>query len=216
MIGAPRAFQQIAFPMAGQRAIRDVGGPLTNGDGVDDLALRRTDASAGARMSKVALAAELPEQGALEHTATLNKQTSINRLGRHLHLRIAWKRVIEASPRFAEATTAARASSQRRAGEQGAWPAGTVWDADSGPRRVDLRAAARYRVRPPFRATSRLIVDGARRRARLMARNDRPRASCREISSRSVTVNASRDRRRGRGATPPSAPRCRRPNSRRA
>src|SRR5258708_13502811 len=43
-------------------------------------------------MSKVALPAELPQQGAFQDTATLNKHTSIDRLGRHLHIRIAWKR----------------------------------------------------------------------------------------------------------------------------
>ena len=46
---------------------------------------------------------------------------------------------IEASPRSAAATTAGRALSRRRAGEQGVWPAGTVWDDAPVPRRVNLR-----------------------------------------------------------------------------
>jgi hypothetical protein len=95
--GSSHAFQEVAFPMAGQRAIRDFGWPLTNGDGIDNLPLRGTDASAGARMSKVALPAELPEQGTLQDTATLNKQASIDRFGRHLHVRIAWKGVSKPS-----------------------------------------------------------------------------------------------------------------------
>ncbi len=65
--GAPRAYQQIAFPVGGQRAIRDLGWPLTNRDGIDNLALCGTDATAGARVSKVAPPAELLAQSASEH-----------------------------------------------------------------------------------------------------------------------------------------------------
>ena len=87
------AFQQIAFPMPGKRAVCDVRGPLTNRDGIDDLALFGTNTSAGSRVAKVALPAEVPAQGALQNTAALNKQTAINRFVRHLHLRIARKRL---------------------------------------------------------------------------------------------------------------------------
>jgi hypothetical protein len=60
-VGPPRTFKQITFPMTGQRAVRNVGWSLANRDGINDLPLARPDASARAGMSKVALAAELPE-----------------------------------------------------------------------------------------------------------------------------------------------------------
>ena len=42
-------------------------------------------------------------------------------------------------------------------------------------------AAARYRRGPPWRRTSRLTVEGARPRSRLICRTDKPRATPREI-----------------------------------
>ena len=77
-------------------------------------------------------------------------------------------------------------------------------------RRAHLQAAAsasaaRYRDRPPCRATSLEIVDTGRRRPRAIARNDSLRLMPREISSRSCNVKALGLRHRGGGEIPPRA-----------
>src|SRR4029077_5853576 len=61
---------------------------------------------------------------------------------------------------------------------------------------------------PPLRAISRLTVDGARLRLQAIRRNDCPCGSPREISSRSVSVSASLERRRGGGRMPPVGQMC--------
>ena len=64
-------------------------------------------------------------------------------------------------------------------------------------------AVARYRRRPPWRRTSRLTVEGARRSWRLICRSDAPRARPREMASRSASVRARHERWRAGGGTPP-------------
>ena len=66
-------------------------------------------------------------------------------------------------------------------------------------------AAARYAVRPPAAATSRLIVEGARPSEVAIARSASPLARAREISSRSKSVSALARRLRVRGRNPPVA-----------
>jgi hypothetical protein len=63
--------------------------------------------------------------------------------------------------------------------------------------------AARYARGPPLAETSRHTVEGERPSAAAIARSDRPAARPREISSRSVNVNRSSQRRRGAGRIPP-------------
>ena len=67
--------------MSGKCAVFDVGGPLTNGDGIEDLALLRTDTSARSRVTKMALMPEVTEQTALQDTAALHKQAAVDRFG---------------------------------------------------------------------------------------------------------------------------------------
>ena len=67
--------------------------------------------------------------------------------------------------------------------------------------------AARYRSRPPCRATSRLIVEVGRPRLSAIWRNDWPEARHRDISSRSIKLSDRADRRRSLGAIPPCAAR---------
>src|SRR5580658_5377632 len=57
--------------------------------------------------------------------------------------------------------------------------------------------------RPPWRATSRHTEEAARCRPRAISRIEEPEAIPREISSRSATVSAHRERRRSAGAIPP-------------
>jgi len=64
-------------------------------------------------------------------------------------------------------------------------------------------SVARYQLRPPCRATSRLTVEGERPRLAAMRRIDRPVAIPREISSRSSSTSATGQRRRATGAIPP-------------
>ncbi len=75
-------------------------------------------------------------------------------------------------------------------------------------RLADLHAqssalAARYFIRPLFRPTSRLIVEGARSSCAAIFRSDRPAANPRDISSRSCTDRDRRDRLLTGGAMPP-------------
>ncbi len=62
---------------------------------------------------------------------------------------------------------------------------------------------ARYMRRPPLRASSRLIVDGARPSRRASSRQLSPVATPRLISSRSARVSCRLLRRRGGQRTPP-------------
>src|SRR5215475_5490990 len=62
---------------------------------------------------------------------------------------------------------------------------------------------ARLAGPPPWRATSRLTVEAARSRRLAISRIDEPEAIPREISSRSASVSASRERRRATGGMPP-------------
>jgi hypothetical protein len=73
-------------------AILNVSGPLPDCHRVDDASLAMADPSRGPCMTKAALPAEVLQQLAFEHTATLNEQGAINRFVRHLHVRIARKR----------------------------------------------------------------------------------------------------------------------------
>jgi len=63
---------------------------LSNGNG-ENLTLPWTELSAGARMAKVVLTAELLNQAAFEDAATLHEQTAVDRFWRHLHVSIARK-----------------------------------------------------------------------------------------------------------------------------
>ncbi len=69
---------------------------------------------------------------------------------------------------------------------------------------------ARYPLRPPLPATSRDTVDGARPSRLAITRNDSPRATPREISSRSTSDRCRSARRRGGGRTPPASSNSRR------
>jgi hypothetical protein len=69
-------------------------------------------------------------------------------------------------------------------------------------------AAARYGPEPPLRAISRPTVDGARPRLQAIRRNECPCTNPREISSRSASVSASLERRRGDGRIPPLGLMC--------
>ena len=64
-------------------------------------------------------------------------------------------------------------------------------------------SVARYDLRPPWRATSRLTVEGERPKLAAMRRIDSPPAIPREISSRSLSNSATAQRRRATGAIPP-------------
>lgn len=76
------------------------------------------------------------------------------------------------------------------------------WAGSFSPKHAYLNPP-RYRPRPPFRPTCRLMVQGARARSRAIARKDRSAASPREISSRSLNVRAIRDLMRFGGLIPP-------------
>src|SRR4029453_865109 len=64
-------------------------------------------------------------------------------------------------------------------------------------------SVARYALRPPWRATSRLTAEGERPKLAAIRRIDRPAAIPREISSRSSSTSVTGQRRRATGAIPP-------------
>ena len=70
---ASRPFKEIAFPMPRHSAITDFCGSLSNRDRVQNLALSRVQPSAGARVSKGMLAAQVFEKTALQDPATLHE-----------------------------------------------------------------------------------------------------------------------------------------------
>ncbi len=76
-------------------SILDFRWPLSNGNGLADLASPWTEPSAGARMAKVVLPAKLLDQAAFEDAATLHEQTAVYRFRRDLHVSIARKGVSE-------------------------------------------------------------------------------------------------------------------------
>jgi hypothetical protein len=60
-------------------AILDFCRSLANGNGVENLPLARGHPSAGARMSKVVLAAQVFEETAPQNAATLHEQAAVDR-----------------------------------------------------------------------------------------------------------------------------------------
>ena len=83
----------------------------------------------------------------------------------------------------------------------------SLLDLGRHPRRraASSASAARYVRRPPLRATSREIDEGALPIRRAIARHECSAAKPREISSRSVIVNSRFDLVRGRGRTTTAA-----------
>jgi hypothetical protein len=73
------AFQEIALPMTRHSAIINFCGPLSNRNGIENLPLSRVQPSAGARMSKVMLAAQVLEETAPQDAATLHEQAAGDR-----------------------------------------------------------------------------------------------------------------------------------------
>jgi hypothetical protein len=76
-----------------------------------------------------------------------------------------------------------------------------LWD--RWQRGESLKAIGRAFGKPSLRLISRLTVDGEWPSNLAIERIDRAEATPREISSRSASVNASRERRRGTGRMPP-------------
>ena len=137
---------------------------------------------------------------------TLHEQTPVDRLVRHVQLRLGRKGLSEPPrdllrrPVLGEFRRHQRAQGHRAREPTRLRPTGTR------PHARVSATAARWCRRPPWRRTSRLTVEGVRPRRRPICRSDSPRASPREISSRSGTRNARRDRvRRGGGISPRAA-----------
>ena len=187
--------QQIAFPVAGtarSRPRQDARGSTPAGSAAR-VALGWHAVSGGSAGTQ--MLAEL-----FEHAAGLDEQTAIDRLVRHpIRLVSGWVR--SASRRCA----ATVASEMRGHDSPQVWVPRELTRLRTPSRRQACRseAAARYGPEPPLRAISRLTVDGARPRLQAIRRNECPCASPREISSRSASVSASLERRRGGGRMPP-------------
>ena len=72
-VRASSSFKEIAFPMTRHSAILDFCWSLSNGNGVENLPLSRVEPSAGARMSKVVLTAQVFEETAPQDPTTLHE-----------------------------------------------------------------------------------------------------------------------------------------------
>ena len=79
------AGEQIALPVAGDRAVCRLGRPLPDRDGVNDLALAAVAAARGTRTADRARAAKVREQLPLQRPARLHEQRQVDRLVRHPH-----------------------------------------------------------------------------------------------------------------------------------
>ena len=77
---AARAFKEIAFPVPRDSAITDFCRSLSNRNRVENLALSRVQPSAGARVSKGMLAAQVCEKTASQDAATLHEEAAVDRL----------------------------------------------------------------------------------------------------------------------------------------
>jgi hypothetical protein len=77
---AAGALKEIAFPMPRHGAITDVCGSLANRHCVENLPLSRALLSAGPRVSKVMLAAQVCEPTPSQDAATLHEKASVDRL----------------------------------------------------------------------------------------------------------------------------------------
>ena len=75
---ASSPFKEIALPMTRHSAILHFCGPLSNGNGVDNLPLSWASARARAGVPKVALTAQVIQQATPQDTATLHEQTAVD------------------------------------------------------------------------------------------------------------------------------------------
>jgi hypothetical protein len=96
-VGPPDPFKPIARPMTRHGAIVDFRRPLSNGHGLEDLAVPGRVPSAGARLANVVLTAKLLAEVAFEDAATVHESTAVDRFGRHVQVSIARNGVSEPS-----------------------------------------------------------------------------------------------------------------------
>jgi hypothetical protein len=120
---------------------------------------------------------------AASHCVQLKTRASNTRLSLHFQSRISLLATMSRNLRF----RASRHLFGRKAESQ-AWSSAS-W--------------ARLAGRPPWRQISRLTVEAARSSRRAISRSGESEAIPREMSSRSASVSASRERRRAAGAMPP-------------
>ena len=77
-VGVVRSGEEVSFPVAWHGAILDLGRPLADGDGIDDLsqsALR----GAALGLAHLPRCTQVRHQLLLQHAACLNKEASIDR-----------------------------------------------------------------------------------------------------------------------------------------
>ena len=196
----PLAEDQVAFPVPGHRPVGRLGGSLADVEGVAQLA-----SALGQPLASWVAHRPTRPQAALQLTAqraaALDEQRQVDRLVRHPHHRIL--RVGQRQPpgdllrRPPQRQLGLHHRPQPRLGHQlgrlGAGPAGR-------PRR---RRPGPGSGRPPFLASSRDTVDGARPSRAAICRHGSPAATPRLISSRSAMLRHRGARRGGCRCTPP-------------
>ena len=141
----------------------------------------------------------------LQHTSALHEQAQVNRLVRHLHVRILWMGPLEPARDLLRRPIRRELLGHARA-QDGTLGESTALGRSARSHVAASATAARYPRRPPCRPTSRLTVDVGRPSCTASWLKDTPVARPREISSRSLTVRARDDRQRGGGGMPAASP----------
>jgi hypothetical protein len=89
------AGEQVSFPVAGDRPVVCLRGPLTDRDGVDDLALAAVDSFRGTRPPDRAAPTQMRHQLAFQGAPCLHEQAQIDLLVRHPHSLIVREAVLQ-------------------------------------------------------------------------------------------------------------------------
>ena len=89
-----RSGKKVSFPMPRHGAILNLGGPLADGDHIEDMSL--------STLRVVALGAthpprstQLRRQFLLQHAAGLDEEAAIDRFVRYLHVSVGWELLLQ-------------------------------------------------------------------------------------------------------------------------
>ena len=183
-----RAEEQVAFPVPGHRPVVGLGGPFGDVDACRAAGPDRCSWSTPRGRRVACPRRRYVGQFLAQRAAGLHEQRQVDRLVRHLHLRVD-----QGTPRAANRAICCgdhcsrSLSSHHRPQLDAGRELRRLRSPHHAPSARSSARAARYRRRPPLRATSRHTVDGARPNPR----RDRPQRH---------------DPRPDRGRSPPARP----------
>src|SRR5262245_28966461 len=91
---AVRSGKKVSFPMAGHRAILNLGGPLANGDHIEDMSLS-TLCIVALGPTHLPRSTQVRRQLLLQHAAGLDEEAAIDRFVRYLHILVGRKLLLQ-------------------------------------------------------------------------------------------------------------------------